>query len=57
MNEKDFLEEYNGAPYELSELASIAATANGELGKKAKAFEEAQNEFESYLDSIDYEWG
>ncbi len=57
MTEKEFKESYDGASIDSEELAGIAQIVDGELGKLARRLVQAQCEFESYLDSIDYQVG
>lgn len=55
--EKKFIEEFNGAPYDDSDLASVASNVDGELGELAKNFLEALRAFEAKLNSIGFERG
>ena len=56
---KEFLENYNYAPYELREVAEIATevTDSEVLSDAAKKFLEAEETLESVLEEIGYEFG
>ena len=55
--EKKFIEEFDGAPYDDMELASVASNVEGELGELAKNFIDAYYAFEKKLNSIGFERG
>ncbi len=55
--EKKFIEEFDGAPYDDSELASVASNVEGELGELATNFLNALHAFETKLRNIGYERG
>lgn len=57
MTNKEFLEQFNGAPYDDKELADIASKVEGEIGIKALIFLDALRGFESALEKIGYERG
>ena len=57
MTVKEFLEQFNGAPYDDEELAESASEVEGNVGVKAEAFLQAKRDFENALDSIGYERG
>ena len=57
MTIKEFLEQFNGAPYDDEELAETASDVEGNVGEKARAFLQAKREFENALKSIEYERG
>ena len=57
MTVKEFLKEFNEAPYDDEELAEVANEVEGNVGEKAEAFLQAKRDFENALDSIGYERG
>ncbi len=57
MTNKEFLEQFNYAPYDDEELAEIACDVEGKVGEAAFAFINAKRKFESELEAIDYERG
>ncbi len=57
MTVKEFLKEFNEAPYDDEELAEVANEVEGNVGEKAEAFLQAKRDFERALDSIGYERG
>ena len=57
MTIKEFLEQFDGAPYDDVELAEVADEVEGEVGEKAKNFLVALKEFEKSLESIGFERG
>jgi len=56
MTEAEFLDKFNYAPFDSEELAEVAIKVNGELGKAAKKFLNAQREFVEALEIMGYEW-
>ena len=57
MEEKEFLEKFNYAPFDAEELAEVALKVKGELGEAAKKFLDAQRAFNEALEDIGFEWG
>lgn len=57
MTVKEFLKQFNYAPYDDEELAEIASEVDGEVGERAINFLEALRGFEIILESIGYERG
>lgn len=58
MKLKQFVEENNGAPYDLEEFAQIAKkVTDDEIGESAKAFLEAMYKFQNDLEYVDVEMG
>ena len=57
MTVAEFLEQFNWAPYDDTELAESASKVEGEVGEKARAFLKAQSEFDSALEKINFERG
>lgn len=57
MTIKEFLERFNGAPYDDEELAEIASEVEGEVGETAQNFIDARDIFNLALQDIEYERG
>ena len=57
MTVKEFIKDFNYAPYDDRELAEIASEVEGNVGEKARIFMHALIDFESALSSIYYERG
>lgn len=57
MTIKEFLDQFNGAPYDDEELAEIASKVEGEVGERAHSLIEAINGFDAILESINFERG
>jgi hypothetical protein len=57
MTVEEFREKYNGAPYEVEELARIAKDVHGDVGKRAHTLLTALKEFDAALAAIDFEVG
>jgi hypothetical protein len=55
----DFIDQFSGAPYELSEFASAAEDIEDceELAQAAKAFLDAQQRFQDLLEAYDVQLG
>ena len=57
MTIKEFIEQYNYAPFDDVELAEIACKVEGEIGLRAREFLSALDLFEKSLENIGYERG
>jgi len=57
MNVKEFLEKFDGTPYDDERLAEVAAEVEGTLGEMAINFLNALNDFEIALDDVGFERG
>lgn len=59
MTTKEFLEEYNYAPYEFYEVAELMSVIadNEDASNIAKYFLEAKENLETVLDEIGFEFG
>lgn len=57
MTDKDFLEKYDGAPFDTDELAEVALKVEGELGEAALNYLKAERKFKAALEKIGFEWG
>jgi len=55
----EFMEKFNGAPWDMEELAAKAArvTDNKELSGAARAYSLARRNLEAILEEIGYEFG
>jgi len=56
MTVEEFMEQFNGAPYDDQELAEVASKVEGDLGDAAEQFLDALRDFHSALDEIGFEW-
>jgi len=59
MTTKEFMENYDGAPYSLEEIANIASEIedNEDLQNAALDFIEATDRLEEALEDIEFEFG
>lgn len=57
MTDKDFLEKYDGAPFDTDELVEVALKVEGELGEAALNYLKAERKFKAALEKIGFEWG
>ncbi len=57
MTIKEFLEQFEGAPYDDTELAESASDVEGNVGETARAFLQAERDFYNALEAIGYERG
>ena len=59
MTVEDFLDEFNNAPYGVSEVAGIASKIHddNELSQCARALEKAETAFLQQLDRVGFEFG
>ena len=57
MTIKEFIEQYNYAPFDDVELAEVACQVDGEIGLRASEFLSSLDLFEQVLEDIGYERG
>lgn len=57
MTEAQFVEKFNGAPWDDQQLVEEAAKVDGELGQLARTLRAAKSAFDSKLEALGFEVG